>query len=103
MSPETKEEVGPDLGGRFLSLKIQEQADILRMRKQWSRLLMGILIFEAVTTFGLVPLIGFHPEVGERLGKLIIETYIIKFVSEVLAMPLIVVKFLFDQKGTTPE
>ena len=84
---------------RLKTLRIEESQDILGMRKHWSTVLLCILIFEIVAAFVLLLLIGFYPSFGERLGNLVIETYIIKHVSEVIGMLIIVIKFLFGKKN----
>ncbi len=88
-----------DIDFRSRALGLEETRDILGMRKHWSTVLLGILIFEIVAAFVLLLLIGFYPSFGERLGNLVVETYIIKHVSEVIGMLIIVIKFLFGKKN----
>ncbi len=88
-----------DIESRLRTLRAEEAKDILGMRKNWSTVLLGILIFEIVAAFVLLLLIGFYPSFGERLGNLVVETYIIKHVSEVIGMLIIVIKFLFGKKN----
>jgi len=88
-----------DIESIVRALKVEETKDILGMRRSWSTVLLGILIFEIVAAFVLLLLIGFYPSFGERLGNLVVETYIIKHVSEVIGMLIIVIKFLFGKKN----
>jgi len=90
-------------GGWGKRLAEREAADVLTMRRHWSGLLMGVLVFEVVVT----PLIVLAVGLGWlTLESLILETYLVKLVGEIIALPMIVVKFLFPTTGErrpTPE
>lgn len=84
------------------SIRHASEEQIIDMRRVWSWCLFGILVFEALATFALVLVSGLSPGFRERIGGVLLETYVVKFAAEILAMPFIVVKFLFS-KEATPE
>ena len=88
-------------GKKVPNIKERAQEQIIEMRKAWGKLLKRILIFETLTTFGLVVLTGIFPAFKENIGDLLLETYIAKFAVEIIAMPYVVVRFLFtkDDEG----
>jgi hypothetical protein len=77
------------------SLQVAALQDILAMRRRWSQFLLGVLAFEVVSTFGIVISTGLG---WLQLPQWTLETYLIKFVGEVIGLPMVVVKFLFREE-----
>ena len=84
-----------EITGRFPTLEtveIRGREQFYKMRIRWSWCLIGILWFEVISTLGLVVLIGLG---WLSLDSWVLETYILKFLGEVIGLPFFVIKFLF--------